>query len=462
MKNGFLIGGGLIAVGLVLQLSIGPVAFDALAWPVNGLVLAVLLALIAAMTLLRKRVSSFRFLGSYQAAVPAMAYAVSLTIVMGLTRQKADGSGLHHMLTFWPFVLTYVYMAVILGVTVLRRQKPWAALSHVGLFVALVAATLGSPDIQRVKMRTVVGQPENLTLAPGNRVKAMPFSIELKRFILETYDNGTPRRFASELRIRSVEGDSVDAVVDVNKPYEVDGWKIYQYDYDAPMGADSRSSVLELVHDPWLPLVYAGIYLMLAGAVLMLLRSIPWKRGVKQTRKHPRIALLLCTLVAACFFCVHHFMPILHSDTLVPALQSPWFRPHIIAYMLSYTLMGAAALIAVYLLVSRKFSIVNFQLILIRIGLSFFTIGMLFGALWAKEAWGHYWAWDPKETWAAITWLAYLVYIHYRRLPRHRERVALWMLIGAFVLLQFCWWGINYLPSARETSVHTYNADVRN
>ena len=44
-------------------------------------------------------------------------------------------------------------------------------------------------------------------------------------------------------------------------------------------------------------------------------------------------------------------------------------------------------------------------------GLAFLTIGMLFGALWAKEAWGHYWSWDPKETWAAITWLAYLVYV---------------------------------------------------
>ena len=94
---------------------------------------------------------------------------------------------------------------------------------------------------------------------------------------------------------------------------------------------------------------------------------------------------------------------------------------------------------------------------LVYVGLAFLTIGMLFGALWAKEAWGHYWSWDPKETWAAITWLAYLVYVHYRQLPRHHERLALWMLIGSFVLLQMCWWGINYLPSAQGSSVHTYN-----
>ena len=91
------------------------------------------------------------------------------------------------------------------------------------------------------------------------------------------------------------------------------------------------------------------------------------------------------------------------------------------------------------------------------VGLSFMTLGMLMGALWAKEAWGHYWSWDPKETWAAITWLSYLVYVHYRQYRSRDIRPALWVLILAFCLLQMCWWGINYLPSAQGVSVHTYN-----
>ena len=85
------------------------------------------------------------------------------------------------------------------------------------------------------------------------------------------------------------------------------------------------------------------------------------------------------------------------------------------------------------------------------------TIGMLFGALWAKEAWGHYWSWDPKETWAAITWFSYLVYIHFRRSNPHRLRTSLAMLLVCFVFLQVCWWGINYLPSAQGSSIHTYS-----
>ena len=131
----------------------------------------------------------------------------------------------------------------------------------------------------------------------------------------------------------------------------------------------------------------------------------------------------------------------------MPALQSPWFAPHVFVYIFAYTLLGVAVVIAWWKLADD----------LVYVSLAFLTIGMLFGALWAKEAWGHYWSWDPKETWAAITWLAYLVYIHYRQIPRHRERLALWMLIGSFVLLQMCWWGINYLPSAQGSSVHTYS-----
>ena len=147
--------------------------------------------------------------------------------------------------------------------------------------------------------------------------------------------------------------------------------------------------------------------------------------------------------------------------TLMPALQSPWFAPHVIVYMFAYAVLGAAAVMAIYLLFIKKSGIAaeEFDITdnLVYVGLAFLTIGMLFGALWAKEAWGHYWLWDPKETWAAITWLAYLIYVHYRQLPRHRERLALWILIGSFVLLQMCWWGINYLPSAQGSSVHTYN-----
>ena len=306
MKEGFLIGGGLILAGLALELSVGPVVWEAFAWPANGMVLAGFLALIALIFILRKKVYAFRFLGTYQAAIPAMVYAVVLTIIMGLTRQQVDGTWLNNMLSFWPFVLIYMYIAVILGIIILRRifnfplgRRTLATngtqefsifnlkkdipflLNHLGLFLALTTATLGNADMQRVKMITTIGEPEWRTLTAQGSIKEMPLAIELKKFIMETYDDGSPKRFASEIQILTKTKKNIETTVDVNKPYEVDGWKIYQYGYDTQMGAQSQISILELVSDPWLPLVYTGIYMMLAGAVVLLLQGNNKKRRIK-------------------------------------------------------------------------------------------------------------------------------------------------------------------------------------
>ena len=281
MKEGFLIGGGLIVAGLILELSVGQVVWEAFAWPVNGIVLAAFVAMIVAMHLLRKKVYAFRFLSTYQAAIPVMCYAVVLTIIMGLTRQSNNGSWINNMVTFWPFVLIYVYMALIVGLVVLKSalhlktpSKIVAGLFHLGLFITMTTATLGNADMQRVKMITAIGEPEWRALDQQGRVKEMPLTIELKRFIMETYDDGSPRRFASEIQILTKSEKNIQATVDVNKPVEVDGWKIYQYGYDTSMGAKSNTSILELVSDPWLPYVYLGIYMMLAGGVLMFVTGV--------------------------------------------------------------------------------------------------------------------------------------------------------------------------------------------
>ena len=283
MKEGFLIGGGLIIVGLMLELTVGPVVWGAFAWPVNGIVLAGFLVMTATLFLLRKKLYICQFIATYQAAIPTMVYAVLLTIIMGLTRQMVDGNWLNNMLSFWPFVLIYTFIAVILGLIIIRRILSFRfsilhvkkdipfLMNHLGLFLAMTTATLGNADMQRLKMITVVGEPEWRALTQELTVREMPLAIELKKFIMETYDDGSPKRFASEIQILTKSGKNIQATVDVNKPIEVDGWKIYQYGYDTQMGAMSQTSILELVKDPWLPLVYAGIYMMLGGAVCMFI-----------------------------------------------------------------------------------------------------------------------------------------------------------------------------------------------
>ncbi|MBP3775337.1 MAG: cytochrome c biogenesis protein ResB [Bacteroidaceae bacterium] len=286
LNEGFLIGGGLIVTGLMLELVVGPVVWEALAWPVNIIVLAVLLILLVMAFLLQRRVYALRFMGTTHAAVPALCYAVVLTAIMGLTRQTVNGTWINNMLTFWPFVLIYVWLAVILSLVVLRRLRHFQLrrdipflLIHLGLFISLVCATLGSADMQRLKMITVADEPEWRALRPEGTIVELPIAIELKQFIMEQYDDGSPRRFASDIIVLTKSGKNFSATVDVNHPVEVEGWKIYQYGYDTSMGVQSKTSILELVRDPWLPAVYVGIWMMLLGAVCMFVVGVRNKRG---------------------------------------------------------------------------------------------------------------------------------------------------------------------------------------
>jgi cytochrome c biogenesis protein ResB len=137
----------------------------------------------------------------------------------------------------------------------------------------MTTATLGNADMQRMRMIVAKGEPEWRVMDQQGYVKEMPLAIELQEFIMETYDDGSPRRFASKIEILTQEGKKYQATVDVNKPAEVEGWKIYQYGYDTQAGAQSNISILELVSDPWLPAVYAGIAMMLAGAFTLLFIS---------------------------------------------------------------------------------------------------------------------------------------------------------------------------------------------
>ena len=172
-----------------------------------------------------------------------------------------------------------------------------------------------------------------------------------------------------------------------------------------------------------------------------------------------RWILSFSTMMAIVFTCINIFKPEIHSKSLMPALQSVWFVPHVAVYMFAYAMMGAATLFGIYLWwqSSRRKIQADERTAcdtLVKIGWAFLTLGMVMGSLWAKEAWGDYWTWDPKETWAAATWLGYLLYMHIRRHVKDYDYTFA-LLIFDFILLQMCWWGINFLPAA-QSSVHVY------
>ena len=163
------------------------------------------------------------------------------------------------------------------------------------------------------------------------------------------------------------------------------------------------------------------------------------------------------TVLAGVFIIINIVKPEIHDQTLMPALQSLWFVPHVSVYMFSYSLLGCATLLSAVALVRRSTDMDMAIERLLYAGLAFLSVGMLTGALWAKDAWGAYWSWDPKESWAAATWGLYLTAIHLA--PSVMNTSRRWeyhtIILLGFLALQMCGYGINYLPSA-ATSVHVY------
>jgi len=190
---------------------------------------------------------------------------------------------------------------------------------------------------------------------------------------------------------------------------------------------------------------------------------------------------------------------------LVPSLQSNWLMMHVSMMMISYATLIIGSLLAILYLffdfflgrkkniknlieleissntldmtltnsfsnkfesnslkslsfssISSKLSILQtidiWSYRIIGLGFPFLTIGIISGAVWANEAWGSYWSWDPKETWALITWLVFAIYLHSRLLKGWQgQKAAVIATIGFFVIW-ICYLGVNFLGKG----LHSY------
>ncbi len=152
---------------------------------------------------------------------------------------------------------------------------------------------------------------------------------------------------------------------------------------------------------------------------------------------------------------------------LVPALNSYWMKIHVPANFIGYGAFSLAAMIGVVFIIKASSEAVpglissrlpdlalleDVMYKAIALGFAFFTLATILGALWAAEAWGGYWSWDPKETWALIVWLNYAAWLHMRLTKGwHGKPMAWWSIIGFFVTL-FAFLGVNMFLSG----LHSY------
>jgi len=147
---------------------------------------------------------------------------------------------------------------------------------------------------------------------------------------------------------------------------------------------------------------------------------------------------------------------------LVPALQSWWMKIHVPANFIGYgTFALSAGVASAYLLKSHGIladRLPSLEVLddvmykAISVGFAFFTVATILGALWAAEAWGGYWSWDPKETWALIVWLNYAAWLHMRLMSGLRGRVAAWWALVGLLVTTFAFLGVNMFLSG----LHSY------
>lgn len=383
---------GIVVVGMLLQFATGEFAFDLLRSPVNLILGAGIVAIVAIVAIFRRN-PVFAWFTDVPLSVTLIASLLLLGLVMGLTPQASTRVlgerlltsvlGFDRMTHSWPFVLVYLTTLFSLGALIVKRLFPFRKsdygfyLNHIGLWLLLFAAGLGAADMERYLMKVYEGEVEWRATDSRDRTVELPIAVELNDFYMEEYppsltviDRQTgqsmpekhpeflpldvkrskgmlfgweielksyihdavrnsdstyhevhmpgaspaayvsaynpktcerregwvcpgnvsqlymvlnldsayciaatrpePKRFVSDMRVyRKGEGTG-DTQLEVNKPYRAGAWMIYQHGYDNLAGKISNFSTIELIYDPWLPAVYAGIIMLAAGSVCML------------------------------------------------------------------------------------------------------------------------------------------------------------------------------------------------
>jgi len=396
-RESFLISSSVLLIGFVIECISGDTFIKLPGWPVN---LIMILIVISYIIIVQKffKTSVVKWFSSTPAAISAISILTLLILLMGFIPQNSETPtgfvkmiGLTHVTTSWPYLLCSFYLILILGFTIVRRFLPFNIknfaffLNHAGLFIVIVAASLGTADLWKLKMQLVEGRVIFTTYDHNGNSYNLPIAIKLLDFkieeyppniglyslkdkklkidkktqlvevtegnskilgnwniIIEKYFNESKKdslgydtsstigavpaayvkavnqinseeisgwvssgsfnspiktltltsdielvmtipvaqEYSSNIRVFESMEKYKDYTIKVNEPVKLHGWTVYQTGYNEKMGKWSNISIIELVRDPWLPTVYVGIFMLLAGSLYLV-----WMGRSKQTKK---------------------------------------------------------------------------------------------------------------------------------------------------------------------------------
>jgi cytochrome c-type biogenesis protein CcsB len=213
---------------------------------------------------------------------------------------------------------------------------------------------------------------------------------------------------------------------------------------------------IEIKHFPLSNLYESLIFLAWGMSLILLI--------IEKTRKENLIGVIFSPMILFidAFATLTLPQPMQGSAPLVPALKSNWLMMHVSIMMLSYSTLLAGSLVAIAFLIINRVESSRFtlqrsnldQLSYRTLGLGFplFTLGIVYGAIWANEAWGSYWSWDPKETWALITWLIFAIYFHFRITYGWEGKKPAVVATVGFLFIWISYLGVNLFGSG----LHSY------
>ena len=260
-----------LLLSLFLQIFAGNFPTYIMAFPLN-LLCATLFYWAMLMLWCRRRQSTFvRFMLSPQATFIALFLLIDACAVIGLTGEM-------DMTISWPFIAVLLYFQTVLIFVLLRGLRevlPTGAqtgpirwrfiLNHAGLLLALAAGFWGAPDSRNLRLRAYEGEPVTQALLQGSGPVGIGHEIELKKFTIERFDNGTPSLYEAELLI-----DGIEANIRVNHPYRLGfGKNLYLTGYNLDSDKGRACCIMQMVIEPWKPWALAGILMMLSGAFLL-------------------------------------------------------------------------------------------------------------------------------------------------------------------------------------------------
>lgn len=136
---------------------------------------------------------------------------------------------------------------------------------------------------------------------------------------------------------------------------------------------------------------------------------------------------------------------------LMPALQSKWLYAHVATAVIAYGFFGLAFCLGISYLAKSRDDAANLVTLderiyrMVIMGFTFLTVVIITGAVWAEEVWGTWWSWDPKETWALVTWFIYAAYLHARRTYEWKGPKSAWMVVIGFIVVLFTLFGVSIL-----------------